>query len=44
MSHNLFGLFFEDDGYSLRKIAQITGRSVNTVQRIKRTFKEDYEK
>ena len=37
-------LLFEDDGYSLRKIAQITGRSVNTVQRIKRTFKEDYEK
>lgn len=27
----------------LRKIAQITGRSVNTVQKVKRTFKEEYE-
>lgn len=36
-------LLFEDDGYSLRKIAQITGRSLATVQRVKRTFKEDYE-
>lgn len=36
-------LLFEDDGYSLRKIAQITGRSLATVQRVKRTFKEEYE-
>lgn len=36
-------LLFEDDGYSLRKIAQITSRSVNTIQKVKRTFKEEYE-
>lgn len=27
----------------LRKIVQITGRSVNTVQKVKRAFKEEYE-
>lgn len=36
-------LLFEEDGYSLRKIAQITGRSINTIQKVKKTFKEEYE-
>ena len=37
-------LLFEEDGYSLRKIAQITGTSINTIRKVKDLFKEEYEK
>lgn len=36
-------LLFEEDGYSIRKIAKITNTSVATVQRLKAEFKNEYE-
>ena len=39
----VINLLFESDGYSLRKIQQKTGVSVNTIRRIKDLFKEEYE-
>jgi DNA invertase Pin-like site-specific DNA recombinase len=36
-------LLFEDDGYSLRKIQQKTGTSINTIRRVKDLFKQEYE-
>lgn len=40
---DIIKLLFDGDGYSLRKIAQITGRSLSTIQRVKKTFKEEYK-
>ena len=35
-------LLFEGDGYSLRKIREKTGTSLNTIRRLKNEFKDDY--
>lgn len=35
-------LLFEEDGYSIRKVADMTGTSVSTLNRLKQEFKNDY--